>query len=145
MKTAKAFALAMAACAILPSAASAKYKVYTISMAGYCDVFQVKQFTRMFITVSPDPSSCDSFVGLGEIGMTNLSGSVATAGVVMNGDASTPLYMEMKFPLKGGVIQFFRIGAGGGPEQTMATVYTVQRTRLKGPRGGPSLASLLKR
>ena len=84
-------------------------------------------------------------LGIGEIGKTNLSGSVATAGVVLNGDASKPLYMEMKFPLAGGLIQFFKIGAGGYPEQTMDTVYTVQRSRVAGPRSGPSLSSVLNR
>jgi len=137
--------MALAATLGLTGGASAKYKVFTVTMVGFCDVFQVKQYTRAFITVSPDPSSCDAFLGLGEIGKTNLSGSVATAGVVMNGDASNPLYLEMTFPLKGGVIQFFRLGPHGDPEQTMATAYTIERTRLKGPRSGQSLSSLLNR
>lgn len=138
-------AIALAALIAVPGVASAKYKTLTISMVGYCDVFTVKQFTRTFITVVEDPSSCDKVLGIGEIGKTNLSGSVATAGVVLNGDASRPLYMEMRFPLKGGLIQFFKIGSGGDPEQTMDTAYTVQKSRLKGPRGGQSLSSALNR
>lgn len=143
MKIAKMFALVIAASIVLPTAASAKYKTLTITMVGYCDVFTVKQFTRTFITLTEDPSSCDKALGIGEIGKTHLSGSVATAGVVLNDDASKPLYMEMKFPLKGGLIQFFKIGAGGYPEQTMDTAYTVERSRLKGPRSGQSLSSVL--
>jgi hypothetical protein len=145
MKKAIASAITLTALFAFSGEASAKYKVFTVSMVGYCDVFTVKQFTRTFITVTDDPSSCAKAVGIGEIGKTNLSGSVATAAVVLNGDASQPLYMEMKFPLKGGLIQFFKIGSGGNPEQTMDTVYTVQRSRNAGPRSGPSLASVLNR
>ena len=145
MKKAIVSAIALAAMVAAPGVASAKYKVYTVSMVGYCDVFTVKQFTKMFITLTEDPSSCDKALGIGEIGKTNLSGSVATAGVVLNGDAEHPLYMEMKFPLKGGLIQFFKIGPYGDPEQTMDTVYTIERVRPKAPRGGPSLSSALNR
>lgn len=132
MKKAIVATIALAAMVVVPSIASAKYKVYTITMIGYCDVFTVKQFTKTFITVVEDPSSCEKALGIGEIGKTKLSGSVATAGVVLNGGASKPLYLEMKFPLTGGLIQFFKIGAGGYPEQTMDTVYTAQRSRVKG-------------
>lgn len=145
MRKAIVAAIALAAVVMVPGVASAKYKVFTVTLMGYCDVFTVKQFTKTFITVVDDPSSCEKALGIGEIGKTNLSGSVATAGVVLNGDASKPLYMEMKFPLAGGLIQFFKIGAGGYPEQTMDTVYTVQRSRVAGPRSGPSLSSVLNR
>src|SRR5262249_35300817 len=137
--------IALAAIIALPGMASAKYKVFTISMVGYCDVFQVKQFSKTFITLVEDPSSCDKALGIGEIGKTNLSGKMATAGVVLNGDASKPLYMEMSFPLKGGLIQFFKIGSGGYPEQTMDTAYTVERQRVTKQRDGQSLSSVLNR
>ncbi len=63
--------IALAAMVAAPTVASAKYKVYTITMIGYCDVFTVKQFTKTFITVVEDPSSCEKALGIGEIGKPN--------------------------------------------------------------------------
>ena len=71
MKKAIVATIALAAMVVVPSIASAKYKVYTITMIGYCDVFTVKQFTKTFITVVEDPSSCEKALGIGEIGKPN--------------------------------------------------------------------------
>ena len=89
MKITKAFALVMAACVILPSAASAKYKVRTISIDGYCDVFTVWEFGRKWVTLTNDPSSCETANGVGQMTRNKYFGTAASAGVTLNGDGST--------------------------------------------------------
>jgi len=145
MKITKAFALVMAACVILPSAASAKYKVRTISIDGYCDVFTVWEFGRKWVTLTNDPSSCETANGVGQMTRNKYFGTAASAGVTLNGDGSTALFAEATYPfVTGGTVNLFYSG-NGLYKQLLSTTYTLENNPAKGPKAGKPLSSLLHR
>jgi len=145
MKIAKAFAIAMAACVILPSAASAKYKVRTISIDGYCDVFTVWEFGKKWVTLTNDPSSCETANGVGKMTRTRFFGMAASASVVLESYGSTPLFVEATYPfVTGGTVNIF-VSDNGIFIRALSATYTLEDNAAKAPKGGKKLSSLLHR
>ena len=145
MKIAKAFALVIAASAVLPSAASAKFKIRTISIDGYCNVFTVWEFGKKWVTLTNDPASCETASGVGKMTKNKFLGTAASAGVTLNGDGSTPLFAEASYPfVTGGPVNVYYSDVGIFKE-LLTTTYTVESDRVKGPKPGKPLSSLLHR
>jgi len=145
MKFANAFALVMAACIILPSTASAKFKIRTISIDGYCDVFTVWEFGKKWVTLTNDPSSCEAANGVGKMTKNKFFGTAASAGLTLNGDGSTGLFAEASYPfVTGGTVNLY-VSDDGIYTQLLTATYTVENDRAKGPKAGKPLSSLLHR
>jgi hypothetical protein len=144
MKLAKAFALGMAACVILPSAASAKFKIRTISVDGYCDVFTVWEFGKKWVTLTNDPSSCETANGVGKMTKNKFFGTAASAGLTLNGDGSTGLFAEASYPFAtGGTVNLY-VSNDGIYTQLLTATYTLEKQH-PGRKSGKPLSSLLHR
>jgi hypothetical protein len=145
MKNAKAIALAMAACVVLPSGASAKFKSRTISVDGYCDVFTVWEFGKKWVTLTEDPSSCEAANGVGQMTKNKYFGTAASAGITLNGDGSTALFAEASYPFAtGGTVNLY-VSNDGIYTQVLSSTYTVEKNRERAPKAGKPLSSLLHR
>jgi hypothetical protein len=145
MKIAKAFVLAMAACVVLPAAAPAKVKIRTISIDSYCDVFSVWEFGKKWVTLTEDPSSCETANGVGKMTRNKFFGTAASIGLTLNGDGTTGLFAEASYPFStGGTVNLY-VSDDGIYTQLLSATYTVEKNRTKGPKGGKSLSSLLRR
>lgn len=144
MKISKAFALAMAACVVLPTAASAKFKIRTISVDGYCDVFSVWEFGKKWVTLTEDPSSCETANGVGQMTKNKSFGTAASAGLTLNGDGTTGLFAEASYPfVTGGTVNLY-VSDDGIYKQLLSATYTVEPQK-PGPKSGKPLSSLLHR
>jgi hypothetical protein len=144
MTFAKAFALAIAASCALPAPAAAKFKIRTISIDGFCDVFTVWEFGKKWVTLTNDPSSCETANGVGKMTKNKFFGTAASVGLTLQGEGSTGLFAEASYPFAtGGTVNVY-VSDNGIYTQLLTATYTLEKQN-PGPKSGKPISSLLHR
>ena len=97
------------------------------------------------MTLTEDPSSCETANGVGKMTKNKFFGTAASAGLTLNGDGSTALFAEASYPFTtGGTVNLF-VSNDGIYTQLLSATYTVENNRAKGSKAGKPLSSLLHR
>lgn len=145
MKSGKAIAVAAVATIALCGVASARSKVTTISIDGFCDelTVTVNKTTAAAISV---PDACESILGGGVIGKVKGVGQSANAGVIIGGDGTTLYVAQLSYPFTtGGTITLYYTPDGTNLNLLYTTTYTVEGTPSHGIRGTRRLSAVLHR